>query len=444
VSIGGATATILSWSDQQIVVTVPPGSVPLCGLQQQAQYGGLPARCGELVITAGNGKQSIDSVTVTIGGKAPTHVNASATNKTIQSAIDTAQPGDLIMVDPGVYQELVQMWKPVRLQGVGAASSVINANTQPAGKLDPWRQRIDCLFGLALNGQPANDTGATITFPDGSPPIKVNPFDPTGVVKCGTAAGWVGFSGSTNNPQVDRIPLEGIVGWDTTLNGNLAQLLQEPTLMGAYEGAGITVLARGVQYPARTNVFGVATDTENNANIAHEGQMPLGTILLTANNCTSGRSGANPFPSNFQCNPSRIDGLSVTNSSQGGGGILVHGWAHNLEISNDRVYNKTGTLTGGITIGQGESPDALLAGNEGDPVGLDQTPWTCVTGAVVGGTAVASPPGYATNQQLPYCYNTFVTLHNNAVTRNSSIGDELFSSTPAGAGGVSFCTGSDY
>ena len=27
---------------------------------------------------------------------------------------------------------------------------------------------------------------------------------------------------------------------------------------------------------------------------------------------------------------------------------------------------------------------------------------------------------------------------------NSSLGDELFSSTPAGAGGVTFCSGSDY
>ncbi len=35
------------------------------------------AQCGELVITAANGKQSIDTVTVTIGGKAPTHVAAS-------------------------------------------------------------------------------------------------------------------------------------------------------------------------------------------------------------------------------------------------------------------------------------------------------------------------------------------------------------------------------
>ena len=37
-----------------------------------------------------------------------------------------------------------------------------------------------------------------------------------------------------------------------------------------------------------------------------------------------------------------------------------------------------------------------------------------------------------------------MNVHNNAVTSNSSIGDELFSATPAGAGGVTFCTGADY
>ena len=75
-----------------------PAGVPNCAVQQQAQYGGRQtAQCGQLVITAGNGKQSIDTVTVTIGGKTPTHVTAS---QTIQSAIDAAAPGDLIIVDP--------------------------------------------------------------------------------------------------------------------------------------------------------------------------------------------------------------------------------------------------------------------------------------------------------------------------------------------------------
>ena len=48
----------------------------------------------------------------------------------------------------------------------------------------------------------------------------------------------------------DRIPFEALIGWDAAGNGNLAQLLQEPTLMGAYEGAGITVLGRGVRVPS--------------------------------------------------------------------------------------------------------------------------------------------------------------------------------------------------
>ena len=62
------------------------------------------------------------------------------------------------------------MWKPVRLQGVGAASSVINANTHPAGKLDVWRERVNCLFGLTLNG-------------DADQSHRI-PYDPTGATSC--------------------------------------------------------------------------------------------------------------------------------------------------------------------------------------------------------------------------------------------------------------------
>src|SRR5438270_6574660 len=49
VSIGGVPATIGSWSDSQITVSVPSG-VPSVEVQQQAIYGGSAARCGELVI----------------------------------------------------------------------------------------------------------------------------------------------------------------------------------------------------------------------------------------------------------------------------------------------------------------------------------------------------------------------------------------------------------
>ncbi|WP_109488884.1 choice-of-anchor D domain-containing protein [Occallatibacter savannae] len=396
VTIGGIPMTNVTWTSDGTKITgnVPSG-VPACNLQQQAIYGGSTAQCGELSITTAAGKQSVDTVTVTIGGSAPTHVKPGTPLTAsgfggIQKAIDAANPGDLIIVDPGTYPEMLLMWKPVRLQGVGAATSIIDANTQPAGKLNPWRQRVVCLFGLALNGTPI--TGS-------------NAYDPSGAQTCDSSMQF----------SVDRLPLEATVGWDATLNGNLAEQLIEPTLMGAYEGAGITVLAKGVKFPTGTNPFG--SDV-----------FPDGTQLLTASDC-SDTTGKNPYPSNFLCNPSSIDGLGIKNSSQGGGGILVHAWGHNLQIANNRVSNNQGTLSGGITVGQGEHPDAYLVGG---------------VATTVPGSCVLDTRGVQANTALPYCYDMDVHVHHNSVTQNSSLGDELFSSTPAGAGGVTFCNGSDY
>ena len=235
-----------------------------------------------------------------------------------------------------------------------------------------------------------------------------------GASSCG--AGWFGFTAGVNNPQVDRLPLEATVGWDANLNGNLAELLQEPSLMGALEGAGITVLSKGVDFHG-ANPF----DPTLLAGF------PTSTTLLTAASCgTNTATAKNPFPSNFWCNPARIDGLSITNSSQGGGGIFVHGWGHNLQIANNRVYNNAGTLSGGISVGQGEFPGAYLAGST-----TNAPPGSCMSSSTA-------------NLQLPYCHNLYVNMHNNYIAQNASTGDELFSATPAGAGGVSVCTGADF
>jgi hypothetical protein len=415
--------TGVSWSDLKITGTVPSG-VPNCAVRQQTQYGGSNAQCGQLVITAANGKSSIDTVTVTIGGKAPTHIAATAS---IQAAIDAAQPGDLLIVDPtctttagaaatcsaaaldattasqkasqAAHNELLIMWKPVRLQGVGAVSSVINANTHPAGsaKMDQWRRKVLCVFGLAMNGTPISPT---------------NPYDqsnPTNTTECPASMRF----------SVDRLPLEATVGWTATLNGNLAEQLLEPTLMGAYEGAGITVLAKGVRFPDPAHAF--------DADVFPDGTQLLDGSTNSSRGCGPNTASAhNPFPSNFWCNPSSIDGLSITNSSQGGGGILVHGWGHNIQIANDRVLNNQGTLSGGITVGQGEHPDVYQVGNVANTI-----PGSCETSNVA-------------NLSLPFCFDMNVNIHHNAVVQNSSLGDELFSSTPAGAGGVTLCNGSDY
>jgi hypothetical protein len=288
------------------------------------------------------------------------------------------------------HQEMLLVWKPVRLQGVGAVSSIINANPHPAGRIATWRVRVNCLFGLATNG---------------SPVTAANPFD---------AYGTGATCPSTQLGAVDRLPLEATVGWDASLNGNLAELLQEPSLMGALEGSALTVLSKGVDFHGA-----------NQYDPTLLGGFPTGTTLLTSGNCGTSQT-SNPFKSNFWCNPSSIDGLGITNSSQGGGGIFVHGWGHNLQVANNRVYNNAGTLSGGINVGQGEFPPSYLQGSA-----TNAAPGSCQSSTIAG-------------IQLPYCHNLNVNIHNNSVTLNSSTGDELFSATPAGAGGVSICTGSDF
>jgi hypothetical protein len=60
------------------------------------------------------------------------------------------------------------------------------------------------------------------------------------------------------------------------------------------------------------------------------------------------------------------------------------------------------------------------------------------------GRVIEPAGGSRNNTQLPYYLQHHVSLHHNSITQNASYGDELFSATPAGAGGATFCTGSDY
>lgn len=435
VTIGGVAAPVTSWSKDSITVTVPSG-VPTC----MSQFNGPAVRCGQLDITRGdNGKQTIDTVTVTIGGSAPwvvtpddvldpagASVKGSATDYTaalgrmgfspIQTAIDSANPGDLIIVKPGTYRENLIMWKPVRLQGVGAASVTVNADAHPAGKMDQWRRQVNCTFGLNL---------------DGTPNLGNANYDNVGT----------GYScPAAMHQRVDRIPFEAIVGWDASGNGNLAQVLQEPTLMGAYEGAGITVLGRGVRVPdGSTDFWGVSAT--GGAGAFTDGSVYLGKSAADCAASTTRVDGLDYGTSNFFCNPSRIDGLSVINSSQGGGGVFIHGWGHNLEVANTRIQGNHGTLAGAINLGNGETPDAFI--NDGvecnvSPVVTPCPPTTWRNQNT--NTNVYTP---ATNAAIPFQFNTFVRIHHNMLYNNASIGDALFSGTPAGAGAVTVSAGAD-
>jgi len=221
VRIGDVALTNIRWraDGQYIRATVPAGT-----------------QSGQLMVTRGdNGLSTPVGLTVTIGGSAPIAVSAGGS---IQAAIDAAAPGDLIIVGPGTYEEMVIMWKPVRLQGWGANSTIINAIHEPAEKLLAWRQKMDSLI----------------------------------------AAG------------------------DITLLPAQAAL---PNTLFTEEGAGIAVFAKN----------------------------------------------APPEEGGFGPNPNaRIDGFTVRGAVVGGG-VMINGYAHYLEVSNNRVINNQGVYCGGIRSG---------------------------------------------------------------------------------------------
>ena len=324
VRIGNATfggGGIASWSDAAITVHVPSGT---------------PS--GELSITTAAGRTSVDTVTVTIEGTASTPPRrVPDDHATIQAAIEAANPGDLILVNAGTYDELVVMWKPVRLQGVGAGSVLINAAKYPTSKLAGWRPLINGLF--AVDPVTGNQTGIS---------------------------------------QVDPLPTQEITG---------GVVLLEPTVLGSEEGAGITVLAKNL--PA--------------------GDCSLGDPSTYGQFVTQ---------SNFRCAPSRIDGFSVT-GGDAGGGIYVNGWAHGLEVSNNRVYGNAGAFNGGIRVGipylELESFPTDAAGN-----------------------VLTTPTGH---RIAGFGYDVDVHIHHNSVTKNGTV--EGPTGQGGAGGGISVCTGTD-
>lgn len=128
VTVNGTPLINVSWSDGVITGTLRRGN----------------NGTGELVVTRGdNGEVSVNTVTVTVGTETPIRVTPGP--GAIQAAIDAAPPGALILVEPGVYDELVVMWKPVRLQGAGGGSTIIRAFSSNAQQLEAWRTKVQGL-----------------------------------------------------------------------------------------------------------------------------------------------------------------------------------------------------------------------------------------------------------------------------------------------------------
>jgi len=101
-------------------------------------------------------------------------------------------------------------------------------------------------------------------------------------------------------------------------------------------------------------------------------------------------------------------------------------------VSNTRIFGNHGTLTGGINVGNGETPPLYV--NDGT-----------LCGPGIAAPAPLCPPltGVLPNAAIPFQLNTRVHVHHNACLTTRASADALFSGTPSGAGGVTISAGAD-
>ena len=336
VTLGG-TSLSCSWGSTQISCAVPNTFAP--GTYQ-------------LGVSRNNGKSSINTVTVTVGAEGPNVHRVSpapAPAQPIQDAIDAANPGDLILVAPGTYSELVVMHKPVRLQGSGAAT-IINGLRLPTEKLETWRTKVKGLV----------DSGAVDLLPN----QPAGEFDLVAGGLFGTELG-AGITVLAKN--------------DTSWNATNAPRIDGFTITGADAGGGIFVngYAHYLQI-ANNNVTGNMGNLHGGIRVGHPFLQPAGDgpfaydnnvsihhNAITLNGArSSGAVGGGLSLSTGTNNYAVTRNYFCGNFSLGDGGGIGHfGLSHNGLINLNQIlfnqsFNPSVTRSGGGIMIAGEPPAA--------------------------------------------------------------------------------------
>jgi len=138
------------------------------------------------------------------------------------------------------------MWKPVRLQASEVPPALSTRIPTQRASWDPWRRQVVCCLELAINASQTTNGNATNV-----PPIVPILYDPTGTYTCGSTNGVPGMHSTRASTRSKWIvAVGGHHRLDAIKTPTSRSCLQEPSLMGALEGAAITVLAKGVKFPA--------------------------------------------------------------------------------------------------------------------------------------------------------------------------------------------------
>lgn len=335
VLIGGTAISPanVSWANDVITVNVPAGV------------------SGTVEVVAASGRRSVRGVTLHAGtanmpSGAPIYVGPSRTFKTIQAAIDASgtRDGDLILVEPGLYEEAPIVWKRVRVQGYGAPATIVNAAMgADYVRQAAWRQQA-CDLVLNRGMASALLPGQTL---------------PANMAAC--------LSGDT----VDNAPLlfaseeaSGFFVLQKPLTGNAARMANGPFGTGAGNAApvlalqidGFTVTGADTGGGIVANGNAIQLQISNNRITGNQGLYNGGIRIGHADlNQADLPVNANNLLVNIHHNEILKNGNLAGDTAGGGGGISIYTGARGYRVAHNYVAGNFSTGDGGGMAHYGES-----------------------------------------------------------------------------------------
>ncbi len=432
VTIEGLPLTIVSWSTN--VIKARLNATIFAGTE------------GRLMVTRrDSGLVSPIGVTLTYGGVGALHqvvprtpTQADPLPDPIQEAIDAALPGDLILVGPGVYNENPIVYKPVRVQGAGAAS-LVYANPTPPSRLATWHAKVLSILGsdpFVTSDNPGFTAFGTSSTGFNAAPSRIDGFTIRGSISGGGIQVYMyahrlrisnnrldgnqgTFCGGISLGQLDNA---GTVfdNQNVTIQGN--QILKNGGINGA---GGVAINTGATGYRILDNWILGNFCRGNGGGIGHTGVSAGGLIAR-----------------NVIRNNEVFFGTAVGGD---GGGIYIGGEAvaagGNTGSGSVAIE---GNLIQGNLAGSGNGGGICLNGVNGDDVIASANPVNWYTLDLFNNIIVNNVAGYAAGgisltdvTRARIIFNT-VANNDSAATAKSAFPTGATNSTPQGAGIVAY------